>query len=156
MRQFVFALESLFQVKQTIRDKLQAEYAAAQAALAEAEDEKARLDRTLAEESGRYARKARTGTTVGDFEAHAIYFEELQRMISAAGRRVDRAREEAVRRQTALVEVHKEIKVLEKLRRKRHLEHRAEEARRELGVREDILSFHLAGGADTPGRPAGS
>jgi flagellar FliJ protein len=156
MKKFVFTLETLLKVKKTIRDKLRAEYAVALTALNRAKGENERLDRILEDESKAYERRAKKGITVSDFEARAMYLNELQCMISSARQKLSRARDEEGRSQAALAAVHKEIKVLEKLRRKQYLEYLAEEEKRETGAREDILSFHMTEKAAGGGRTAAS
>lgn len=144
MKRFVFSLDALFELKKGLKDRLQAEYAAAERALDKALCVKVALDKVYLDESERYERKAVSGITAGDAAAHVIYFEELQKAIVTATGEVERAREDVDRKQSLLLEIHKEVKALEKLRRKQYLEYLAEEEKREAVVRDELVAFSIA------------
>lgn len=143
MKKFVFSLYALFEMKKTQKDQLQTEYAEAEALLDQALREKAALDKVCADESERYEAKVKKGITAGDIGAHAVYFADLREKIAAAAGHAAFAQEEAARKQTALIEVFKEVKSLEKLRQKQYREYLMEGAKRETSICEDILSFQV-------------
>lgn len=147
MKKFTFSLNALFEVKKTMKEKAQADYAAAQAALDDALCVKVALDKIYVDESDRYQKKVANGITAGDMEAHSIYFEELREMIGAAERDVNRLQETVKSRQTVLIEIFKEIKVLEKLRQKQYLEHLTQQEKQDVTIREDLLAFSITGKA---------
>lgn len=153
MKKFIFSLDVLLQIKKTLKDKLQTEHAAAAGALDKALRIKVCLDKVLMDEAENYEAKVKNGIFVGDIQAHAIYMEELQEMIAAATHDVTRAQEEVNRKQAALLEIFKEIRVLEKLRRKQYLEYLTEEKKQETNAREDMLSYHVAGKTASYGSP---
>lgn len=151
MKKFVFSLSALFDVKKTAKDKLQAEFAAAEAALAAAIRKKEGLEQTLEDKTEEYEQKARKGMTVSDIGGYTIYFEELQGLIKAAAREVDKAQKEANFKRNELIAVFKEIKVLEKLYEKQYREYMAEEVKSETKAVEDILSYNVSGETDHNG-----
>ena len=143
MKKFIFSLNALYDVKKTLRDKIQAEYAAAEAAYRAAVRKKEELERTLDEKKEEYEQKARQGMTVGDLLGYDIYFEELQGQIVAAEKEADRALAEVNRKRNELVAVFKEIKVLEKLYEKQYGEYLKELEKSESKAIEDIVSFKV-------------
>ena len=147
MKKFTFSLHALFEIKKTLKEKAQADYAAAEAALDEAICVKVALDRIFLNENDKYQKKVIKGITAGDMEAHSIYFEELREMIATAESDVTRLQETVRCRQAALVEIFKEIKVLEKLRQKQYLEYLSQQEKQDAGAREDLLAFNITGKA---------
>jgi len=145
MKKFAFSLHVLFENKKSMKNKLQLEFAAAKAALDKALCVKVALDKIYMEESEKYEAKAKKGTTPGDMEAHVIYFEELQDMIKTAVEDINRAQEDMMCKQTALIEICKEIKVLEKLWQKQYVEYLTEEKKQAATISEEILAFHVSG-----------
>jgi len=145
MKKFMFSLDSLLEIKKTLKEKAQAEYADAHAVLEKAECEKVRLDKIFEDESEKFEAKVKKGITVGDIQANMIYFDQLQVMIRNALKDVNRAQEDANRKQMILIELFKEIKVLEKLRQKQYLTYLLEEGKKETNASEDILSFNITG-----------
>ncbi len=148
MKKFVFSLRALFDVKKAQKDKLQAEYAAAEAAHRAAVRKKEELESTLSEKTKEYEEKARKGMTVADLTGYAIYLQELQEQIKQAAIAVDRARREAELRRNELVTVHKEIKVLEKLYEKQYSEYLKEIEKSETKAIEDIMSYKASDHSD--------
>jgi flagellar FliJ protein len=144
MKKFVFTLNALYEVKKTLRDKLQGEYAAAEALYRAALHKKEELERTLDVKKEEYEVRARKGMTVGDLLGYDIYFEELQGQIKAAEKEVGRALLEANRKRGELVAVFKEIKVLEKLYEKQYGEYLKELEKSESKTMEDIVSYKAA------------
>ncbi|MPM15778.1 hypothetical protein SDC9_62150 [bioreactor metagenome] len=144
MKRFVFSLDALFELKKNLKDKIQAEYAQAEAALDKALCVKVALDKVYMDENERYEQKAQRGITAADAGAHVIYFDELQQAIATATEDVMRAQDEANRKQGLLLEIHKEIKTLEKLRRKQYLEYLAEEEKQEANARDELVAFSMA------------
>jgi flagellar FliJ protein len=152
MKKFVFSLNALYEVKKTLRDKVQAEYAAAEAAYKAAVERKESLERTLDEKKEEYEIKAKKGMTVGDLQGYDNWFEELQGRIKAAGLEVERALREANHKRNELIAVFKEIKVLEKLYEKQYSEYLKELEKSETKAVEDIVSFKVTDktGSDVP------
>lgn len=151
MKKFVFSLHALLEVKEAQKEKLQAEFAAAKAELERTIAHKAALEQKCAEESKVFEANIKVGITAADLETWAMYFEELENRLVQADRDVNRAQEAAEYRQAVLVEIHREIKALEKLRHKQHLAYLAEEKKRETDAREDILAFRTCGETARPG-----
>jgi flagellar FliJ protein len=143
MKKFVFSLSALFDVKKTLRDKLQGEYAAAEAAYRAAVEKKEALEKTLDEKKEEYEVKTKKGMTVGDLQGYDAYFEEMQGRIKAAARDVEKALREANQKRSELVAVFKEIKVLEKLYEKQYNEYLKELEKSETKAVEDIVSFKV-------------
>jgi len=132
MRDFRFRLATLLQLREATRDERQA-------ALSEAfrvDEVLRRQSETVAEELGRLQTQCRAAAGPGTVdvdrlvEAHRyelalrIQDQKLQRQREAVA-------EEIERRQQALVEANREVRVLEKLREKQAGRHRAELQRRE-------------------------
>ncbi len=143
MKKFVFTLNALYEVKKTQRDKIQAEYAAAEAAYRAAVEKKDTLEKTLDEKKEEHEIKARNGMTVGDLLGYDNYFEELQGRIKAASNEVDRALRAVNQKRNELVTIFKEIKVLEKLYEKQYGEYLKELEKSETKAVDDILSFNV-------------
>jgi flagellar export protein FliJ len=145
MKKFVFSLSALFDVKKTAKDKLRAEFAAAEAMLQAAVRKKESLEKALDDKTAEYEQKAKKGLTVSDIGGYALYFEELQGQIKAAARDVDKAQKETNIKRNELIGVFKEIKVLEKLYEKQYREYLIEEGKSETKAVEDILSYNVSG-----------
>jgi len=143
MKKFVFSLNALYEVKKAQKDRLQTELAAAEAIYRAAVERKADLERTLEERKAEFEAKASEGMTVGDLKGYAVYFEEMQERIKAAGREVDRALREANQRRNELVSVFKEIKVLDKLYEKQYGEYLKDMEKDETKAVEDIVSYKV-------------
>jgi flagellar FliJ protein len=155
MKKFVFSLAALFEVKKTQKDKLQAEYTAAEAAYQAAVNKKAALEQTLGEKTQEYEAKAKKGMTVADLKGYVFYLQELQDRIKLAGREVEKAQREVELRRTDLIAIHKEIKVLEKLYEKQYNDYLKEIEKSETKAVEDILSYKTADQNDDNEMPAG-
>lgn len=143
MKKFVFSLNALFEVKKTQKNKLQAEFAAAEAAYRVAVEKKAELEKTLDDKKEEFEVKAANGMTVSDLQGYDAYFEEMQDRIKAAGKEVDRALREANQKRNELVAIFKEIKVLEKLYEKQYSEYLKEFEKSETKAVEDIISYKV-------------
>lgn len=143
MKKFVFSLNSLYELKKTLKDKIRAEYAAAEAALDKAVKEKELLDRAFAEKNEEYEAKIKKGMVVSDIQSYVNFFEELQEQIRAALQEILRAQKAADEKREELVEVFKEIEVLKKLRHKQYQEYLKEEDKKEKSVLDDIMSFNI-------------
>lgn len=145
MKKFVFPLDPLYKVKMTMKDKLQAEYAAAVAAYDDARCKRDQIREQIVSETKSFEAKAKKGMTVSDMQAYSRFLEELQNSEVAASHKAELARREVNRRQTELIGVFKEVKVLEKLREKQYKDYLSEEEKEEKNVIEDILSFDVVG-----------
>ena len=143
MKKFVFSLNALYDLKKTQKDRLQAEFAAAEAAYRAAVERKANLEKTLDDKKEEFEKKASNGMTVSDLHGYDAYFEELQDRIKAAGKDVDRALREVNQKRNELVAVFKEIKVLEKLYEKQYSEYMKDYEKSETKAVEDIVSFKV-------------
>lgn len=143
MKSFVFSLHALLEMKKTFKDKMQAEHAAAEAALDKALETMACLENTWEKENGKYGEIVKDGISPLDLETYSLYFEELQQMVTVAAQEVSHAQEDVNRKQEALVELFKEIKILEKLRQKQYNEFLSEVKKQENSVSEDILSYNV-------------
>ena len=144
MKKFAFSLETLYRLKKTLKDKLQAEYAAAAATLDRACREKEQLQEHLSAETRSYETKLKRGMAVVDILAYSLYFEEFQNRIKAASESVERAQREAARRRNEMIEGFKEVRILEKLRDRQYEEYKVEEERAAIGEIENIFSFKVA------------
>jgi flagellar protein FliJ len=144
MKKFVFSLSALYEVKKTQKDKLQTEFAAAEAAYRAAAEKKTSLENTLAEKKNEFEVKASTGMTVSDLRGYAFYFEEMQEYIKAAASEADKALREANHKRSELVSIFKEIKVLEKLQEKQYSEYLKDLEKSETKAVEDIISFNVS------------
>lgn len=143
MKKFVFSLNSLFELKKTLKDKAQAEYAAAAAALQNAVKAKEALERLFAEKTAEYEAKLRKGIAVGDIGSYGRFFDELGERIKAAQAEIIRAQRVADAKREELTEVFKEIEVLKKLQKKQYQEYLKEEEKKEKSVLDDIMSFNI-------------
>ncbi|HHU22270.1 MAG TPA: flagellar export protein FliJ [Clostridiales bacterium] len=146
MRKFVFSLYPLYQLKKTMKDKLQAEYSAAEAALAEKTRIRDSLKKKLQEERRAFEAKIKQGMTISKIKLYLLHFEEMQERIKLAQKEVNLAQMEVNRKKAELIAVHKEIKTLEKLYQKQYAEHVKEEEKREYKILEDVVSFNISGG----------
>lgn len=143
MKKFVFSLSALYEVKKTLKDKIQAEYAAAEAIYKAAAERKLNLELTLDKKREEYEYKARSGMTVGDMQGYIVYFVEMQEQIKAAEYEAERALKEANHKRNELISVFKEIKVLEKLYEKQYGEYLKDLGKSETKTVEDIMSFKI-------------
>lgn len=146
MKKFVFSLNALYEVKKTQKDRLQTEFAAAEALHKAAVERKTGLEKTLDDRKEEYERKASAGMTVSDLKGYAVYFEEMQDRIKAAGKEVDKTLREVNLKRNELVSIFKEIKVLEKLYEKQYAEYLKELEKSESKAVEDIVSFKVTDG----------
>ncbi|NLA87654.1 MAG: flagellar export protein FliJ [Clostridiales bacterium] len=146
MKKFTFSLNALYEVKKAQKDRLQTALAAAEATYRAAVEKKANLENTLEDRKDEFESKASAGMTVSDLKGYAIYFEEMQERIKAAGKEVDRAFREVNQRRNELVSVFKEIKVLEKLYEKQHGEYLKDIEKSETKAVEDIVSYQVTDG----------
>lgn len=144
MKKFAFSLSSLFDIKKTLKDKIQAEYVAAEAFYRAAVEKQERLEQTFADKTQEYEIKAKNGMTVSDLKGYTFYFQELQERIKTAGHEADKAQREAESKRQELVNVHKEIRVLEKLYDKQYSEYLKDLEKSETKSVEDILSYKSA------------
>ena len=144
MKKFVFSLNALYEVKKKLRDKLQAEYAAAEAIHRAAVRKKEGLEHMLDEKKTEYELRAKSGMTVADLMFYDNYFEDLQGQIKAAEKETERALSEVNHKRGELVAVFKEIKVLEKLYEKQYGEYLKELEKSESKTMEDIVSYKAA------------
>ena len=143
MKKFVFSLNSLFELKKTLKDKIRAEYAAAEAVLDKAVKEKEMLDRTFSEKNEEYEAKLKKGMIVSDIQSYVNFFEELQELIREALLKIIRAQKVADEKRDELVSIFKEIEVLKKLKQKQYQEYLKEEEKKEKNVLDDIMSFNI-------------
>lgn len=146
MKKFVFSLNALYEVKKSQKDKIQAEYAAAEAAYRAALQKKENMEKTLADKKELFEIKAAEGMTVSDFKGYAEYFEEMQEHIKAAAIESEKAQREVSHKRNELVAVFKEIKVLEKLYEKQYGAYLKELEKSETKAVEDIISFKISDG----------
>lgn len=145
MKKFVFPLDSLYKAKKIALDNLQAEHCAAQATLEEACRKREQLQTFLAAETRKYEITAKKGMTAGIMQAYGKFFEDLRYMETAAAKWVELAQKEVNIKRTELIEVSKEVKMLEKLRESRYQEYITEEKKAENNVVEDMLAFKIGG-----------
>jgi len=150
MKRFNFSLEALLELKKVLKDKLQTEYAASEEALEKALAGKAALEKMFLEEREKYEEKVKKGITAGAIQVHTVYFKELQAMIAASEYEAVQAQKIANRKREELIDSLREIKTLEKLRRKQYLDYLAEGSKQEKNTREEILAFHIAERAEEP------
>lgn len=143
MKKFIFSLYSLYEIKKTLKEKLQAEFTVAQTVLENAVNRKIFLEQTLNNERDLYEEKAKKGMSINDVQAYGLYFEELHDMMKTATYDIERANKEVGRKQTELIGVFREIKILQNLREKQYQEFKIEEEKNEKKSLEDILSFSL-------------
>jgi len=144
MKKFVFSLNSLYEVKKTQKDKLQAELAALEAIYRAAVEKKTNLEKTLEEKKKEFELKAASGMIVSDLQGYSAYFEELEEYILTAGKEVDKALRDVSQKRNELVSIFKEIKVLEKLYEKQYSEYLKDIEKSETKEVEDILSFKVS------------
>ncbi|HOQ15006.1 MAG TPA: flagellar export protein FliJ [Bacillota bacterium] len=143
MKKFVFPFDSLYRVKQSLKDKLQAEYYAAEAELRKAIEKRDGLLAIRKEETEAYEAIAVHGISPGTIEAYSDFFNELENMISLASKQVDIARRKAEQKRSELAEIYKEVKALEKLRERKYADYLDEQQKAEAVVIQDILSFKV-------------
>lgn len=143
MKKFVFPFDSLYRVKQSLKDKLQAEYYAAEAELRKAIEKRDGLLAIRKEETEAYEAIAVQGISPGTIEAYSDFFNELENMISLASKQVDIARRKAEQKRSELAEIYKEVKALEKLRERKYADYLDEQQKAEAVVIQDILSFKV-------------
>jgi flagellar export protein FliJ len=141
MKKFKFTLQTLFDVKQTLKDKLQADFAAAEAAYQAAVDKLTSLVRTYEEELDIFEEKSREGITAHELTSAAAYHEDLRERIRRAEIEAARTLKIANEKREELVTVYKEIKVLEKLYEKQRAEYLKELEKDEAKALDSILSF---------------
>lgn len=147
MKKFVFSLRALLELKLAGKERLRAEYASAEAAAAEALRRRQALEQKQACEGAEFEKRCRLGMAACDVSLGMLYLKQLQEAVTAAEQSEARAAREAAAKQTELVEVHREVKSLEKLERKQYLAWLAEAEKRETGAMEDLLSFAVTGAA---------
>ena len=141
MKKFKFTLQTLFDVKQSLKEKLQAEYAAAEAAYQAAMEKLTSLVRTFEEEMDTFEARSREGIAAHELASAAAYHEDLLVRIRRAEAEVARTLKIAEGKREELVTVHKELKVLEKLYEKQHAEYLKELEKDEAKALDSILSF---------------
>jgi flagellar protein FliJ len=144
MKKFIFSLDAVYELKKTLKDKLQAEYAAAEAVLKSAIQKKNDLDRILSQKSEEYELKLKKGMAVGNIKEYILFFEELQDLIKASIMDIENAQKAVDLKQAELIDIFKEIEILKKLRQKQNREYLMEEDKKEIRMLEDILSFEFA------------
>lgn len=141
MKKFRFSLQSLFEVKQTLKDKLQADFAEAEAAWRTALERQLDLERLYEEEIAAFEARAREGVTAPELSGAAAYHEDLRERIQRAKAEVARTLKIMTEKREELVAVHKEIRVLEKLQEKQYAEYLKEVEKDEAKVMDSILAF---------------
>lgn len=141
MKKFRFTLQSLYDVKLTIKDKLQAEYAEAEAAWRAALERQLGLERLYEEEIAAFEARAREGVTASELTRAAAYHEDLRERIQRAKAETARTSKIMSEKREELVAVHKEIKVLERLQEKQYAGYLKELEKDEAKVMDSILSF---------------
>jgi len=144
MKKFVFQLDALYSIKKTLKDKLQAEYAEAEAILESAVLKKDRMEKTIEEESEKFKAKARSGIAVYEIQTNEAFLEDLLKQHKAAVADTERARRNAERKRNELLGVFQETKALEKLRDRQYKEFLVQAEKHEMNVVEDILSYNIS------------
>ncbi|NLN22801.1 MAG: flagellar export protein FliJ [Clostridiales bacterium] len=126
-----------------MKDKLQAEYYAAEAEYRRAVEKRDALLATRQKETEAYEAMAVRGISPGTIKAYSDFFKDLENMISLATKQVVAARKKVEQKRSELAEIYKEVKGLEKLREKKYADHLDEEEKAEANVIQDILSFRI-------------
>ena len=149
MKRFHFSLQALYQVKMTKKDKAQADYAAARAAMDQAIVKKAQILDQLDQGGRNHRKKMMSGITLPELQAYANYFDDLRKSAEEAEGDIVKRRKIADRRQAELVEFYRELKLLEGLREKQYQAYLKEENAKEAKELENLLAFNAANGMDT-------
>jgi len=149
MAKFTFRMATLLKLRESARDERQAQLARAQRAA----DILRRQQEVLEEEARRLERQSREAVRPGRIDVNHLLHARRYELVLRAQQQDLRQQQETVdaevqRRQRALVEANREVRVLELLREKLWARHRDEEVRQEMkqldevaqrtGCREDV------------------
>lgn len=122
------------------------EYAAAHAKVEQAKRKKAELLEEQERGNESHRKKMHDGITLPELQAYAAYFDDIRNSIEIAERDVVRTQRIADRKQAELVELFREIKLLEGLRKEQYLAYLKEENAKETKELENLLAYNAASG----------
>lgn len=147
MKRFRFSLQTLLNVKESLKKQRQAELAAAKTYAEQCRSALEQSKRHLRERMREMAEKT-AGMDVEEMKVYAKHFVFVRDRIEQQKEVLSEAMEEVRRRQQAVIEMMQEVKILEKLREKQYLAYLEEvkvEQEKEIG---DFVSF-MVGSAET-------
>lgn len=143
MKRFEFPLRALYEVKTTKKEEKQGEYLTAQAIQEQFAARKEELTRILATERQRCTERMQQGVTTRELQVYSAFLEEQQKQLEYACAELSRAQQVTELRRGELVSLHKELKMLDKLREEQYRAYLVEVRKKEASAIEDVLAFDL-------------
>jgi flagellar export protein FliJ len=139
MAKFTFRMATLLKLRESARDERQAQLARAQRAA----DILRRQQEALEEEARRLEQQSRMAVRPGRIDVNHLLHARRYELVLRAQQQDLRQQQETVdaevqRRQRALVEANREVRVLELLREKLWARHRDEESRQEIKQLDEV------------------
>ncbi len=143
MKKFEFPLRALYDVKTTQKEEKQGEYLNAQAIQDQVSARKEELKRSLEAGRKKCADRMQQGITTRELQVYGAFLEEQQTQLERARADLLRAQQVTEQRRGELVALHKEIKMLDKLREEQYRAYLVEVNKKETSAIEDVLTFDL-------------
>ncbi len=144
MKKFVFQLQSLYDVKQTLETQQKNQLQQIEAKLAKLREEMELLQDSFAKSREEYRAETEKGIQADRLSRYGEYFDLLNRSITAQRERIAQAEVQRKKCVEALVEIMKEIKALEKLKEKQYEEYLKEVKNEEEKAIGDMISYKVA------------
>lgn len=143
MKRFEFPLRALYDVKSTQKEEKQGEYLTAQAVQEQFAARKEELTRILAVERKKCTERMCQGVTTRELQVYGAFLEEQQKQLEYTCVELSRAQQVTELRRGELVSLHKELKMLDKLRDEQYRTYLVEVHKKEANAIEDVLAFDL-------------
>lgn len=144
MKKFVFQLQSLYDVKQTLETQQKNQLKQIEARLAKLREELEILQASFAKSRDEYRTETVTGIQADKLRWYGAYFDLLNKSITAQKEKIAQAEEQRKKCVEALVEIMKEVKSLEKLKEKQYEEYLKEVKNEEEKAIGDMISYKVA------------
>lgn len=147
MRQFKFSMQSMLALKEAEEKQAKSALAAAMAQVARLEESRLEMVSGLTAETAAFEEKVKRGISAGDYRASCDYFDSVRAAIDSLSGEIAKAQAVQAQKQSALQEIYKDRKTLERLREEQYKEFMKQENLKESKSLEDILLPKLAGTA---------
>jgi flagellar FliJ protein len=144
MHKFIFSMQTLYDVRSAAEKQARTAYAAARRAVEQAEEAlQSCIDERLREEK-RLRADGERGISAGDYQSRSAYIELLSERAEELREKLEQARKTAAQKQQILLDLHRDCKMLERVRENQKLEFQKEENIKESKEMDDLLMPRMA------------
>jgi len=143
MKQFVFTLQSLYDMKLSEEKQKKIELAAVEKELRSKNDELSALKREFKEKNEEYLAVMAAGTDAERIKQFGVFFTRLKESIALTEKQIDALEQEKQQIVAQLVEIRKEIKLLGKLHDEQYAEYLDKRKKMQEALIGDIVSYKV-------------